>query len=79
MVFGNRLLRIMYVPKKEAGRGDWGKLRNGNASSLVLLGRHYSTEQNKEDEVGGACRMQGGEQRWIQGFIEKSKRQLGRP
>lgn len=28
-VFGNKLLRFMYVPKSFAMTGDWGNLRNG--------------------------------------------------
>lgn len=41
---------------------------------MLRLARHYSTEQNKEDKVGGACSMHGGEQRCIQVFLWKKAR-----
>ena len=33
-VFGNRVLRIMFIPKKEEVRGEWRKLRKEELNDL---------------------------------------------
>jgi hypothetical protein len=51
--------------------------------SLVIctLTNYFSDDQIEMIEMGGACGMSGGEQRYIQGFGGKpeGKKPLGRP
>jgi hypothetical protein len=48
---------------------------------LLLLIKHYSGDQIKEDEMGGACDMHGREEKCIQdvGWKPEGNRALGRP
>jgi hypothetical protein len=39
-VFGNRILRKIFGPKREEVRGDWRKLHNGELI-FVFLAKYY--------------------------------------
>jgi hypothetical protein len=41
------------------------------ASWFVLLARYYSDDKIKKNEIGGACRMFGVEERCVQGLVGK--------
>jgi hypothetical protein len=49
-------------------------------TSSVLITKYYSGDQNKKNEVGGACSTYGGGERCIQDFGgPEVRRPLGRP
>jgi hypothetical protein len=47
-LFENRVLRRIFGPKSDGMKGEWRKLHN--------------EELHNEDEVGGTCGMNGGEE-----------------
>jgi hypothetical protein len=75
-VFGNRILRRIFGPKRDEMTGEWRKLHNEDMYNL------YSSSQVKANEMGGACGTHGrGEKRAQNVLVGKSevKRPLGRP
>jgi len=66
-VFENRVLRKIFWPKRDEGRGEWRKLHKEELNDL------YSSPSIvrviiEKNEVGGACSTYGREERCIQGF-----------
>jgi hypothetical protein len=62
--------------KREELTGDWRKLHSEEPCDLYCLSNVLVII--KEDEMGSACGMYGGEEKCIQGKCE-DKRPLGRP
>jgi hypothetical protein len=59
-VFENRVLRRIFGPKRDEVTGEWRKLHNEE-----LRGLHSSPSiinQDEEDEMGGSCSTNGGEE-----------------
>jgi hypothetical protein len=72
-VFENRVLRRIFVPKRDEVTGEWRKLHIEELHNL------YSSpdiirQVVKANEVGGACGTHGRGQKSIQGFGGKSRR-----
>jgi hypothetical protein len=61
-VFENRVLRRIFGPRRDEVKGEWRKLHNEE------LLTHYYSGDKIENGMGGACSMQGCEERHIQGF-----------
>jgi hypothetical protein len=65
-VFENRVLRRIFGPKRDEGKGEWRKLHNEEIHNL------YSSpdiiRQVKANEVGGACGTHGRGKKNVQGF-----------
>ena len=60
-VFGNRVLRRIFGPKRENVTGEWRELHNEELNYLhVLLTKCYSRDQIKKNEMGGARNTYGG-------------------
>jgi len=66
-VFENRVLRIIFEPKRDEVTREWRKLHykehnelyfSSNTVRAIKSGRHY---------MGGTCSAHGGEERCIQG------------
>jgi hypothetical protein len=72
MVFENRVLIRIFVPKKDEVTGEWRKLHSEELHNL------YSSpdiiRQVKANEVGRACGTHGRGQKIVQGFGEKARR-----
>jgi hypothetical protein len=60
-VFENRVLRRIFVPKRDEVTGEWRKLHNEELTD-------YSGDQTEKNEMSGACSAYGGGERCIQGF-----------
>jgi hypothetical protein len=65
-VFGNRVLRGIFRPKRHKVTGEWRKLHdevvNSLYSSPIIVG-----DKIENHEMGGACSVYGGEERRIHG------------
>jgi hypothetical protein len=57
-VFGNRLLRKIFGPKRDEVTGDWGKLNNEDLHNLYSS-PNVIRDQFKDDEIGRACSTNG--------------------
>jgi hypothetical protein len=67
-VFGNRVLRRIFGPKRDEVTIEYRKLLNeelNNFFSSPTIMRVINIEKN---EMGGACSAYGGEERRMQGF-----------
>ena len=60
-VFGNRVLRRVFGPKRDEVTGEWRKLHNEELTEYCAGGK---IEKN---EMGGACGAYGGGERGAQG------------
>jgi hypothetical protein len=80
-VFENRMLRRIFVPKRDKVMGGWRKLHNEELHNLYSSPSIIRMIQVKEDEMGGACSTNGGEQECTQdiGGKAKGRRSMGRP
>jgi hypothetical protein len=60
-VFENRVLRRIFGLKRDEVTGEWRKLRNEELRDL------YSSSDNQveEDEMGGPCSTNGGEEEHV--------------
>ena len=58
----NRVLRRICGPKRDEVAGEWRKLRSEELNDL-----YSSPNKIDKNEMGGACRAYGGEERYIQG------------
>jgi hypothetical protein len=70
-VFGDRVLRRIFGPKREELVGDWRKLHdvelhNLHASSNII------TDQIKEDELGWSCSKHGSAEKFVQNCGRKT-------
>jgi hypothetical protein len=73
-VFENRVLRIIFGPKRDDVTGQWRNLYNSE--------QNFSGDKIEKNEVGEACSTYGGEDGLIQGFsggILKERGHLGDP
>ena len=59
------MLRRIFEPKRDEVTGEWRKLHNEKLNDLYT--KYYSGDQIKND-MGGACNMCQGEEKYIQGF-----------
>jgi hypothetical protein len=59
-VFENRVLRRIFGMKRDEVTGEWRKLRG--ASWFVLFAKYNQNNQVEEDEIGGLCSTNGGEE-----------------
>jgi hypothetical protein len=66
-VFGGRVLRKIFRPKREQVKGDQRKAHNEELYDFLLLTECYSSNQVKKNEYSRACSMHDGEERCIQG------------
>jgi hypothetical protein len=64
-IFGNRVLRIIFRPKRDEVTGEWRKLHNEELSGYVLLTKYCSGDQSEMNEMDGECSANGGEGRCI--------------
>ena len=53
-VFENRVLRTIFVPKKDEVTGEWKKLHNKELNDLYSS-HIYSGDQIEKKEICGAC------------------------
>jgi hypothetical protein len=59
-VFENRVLRRTFGPKRDEVTGEW---RNCIMTSFVICTlRQVMSNEAEEDEMGGACKTNGGEE-----------------
>jgi hypothetical protein len=56
MVFENRVLRRLFVPKRDEETGGWRKLHNEELYNLYSSPGIIKITQVKKDEMGGSCR-----------------------
>jgi hypothetical protein len=54
-VFKNRVLRKIFVHKRDVVTGECGRWRNEGAKWSVLITECYWSNQIKKNEMGGAC------------------------
>jgi hypothetical protein len=73
-MFENRVLRRIFGPKREEVAGDWRRLHNEELhnlyDSLILL-----DHQVKECEMGSLCSMHGNDEKCVQKFVRKTRRE----
>ena len=62
-MFENRVLRSTSGAKREEVTGNWRRLH-----MTILFTKFYSGDQIQKNELGEACSMYVGEERYIQGF-----------
>jgi hypothetical protein len=72
MLFENRVLRIIFGPKRDEVTREWRKLHNEELHNL------YSSpdiiRQVKANEMGGACGTHGRGEKSVQGIGGKARR-----
>jgi hypothetical protein len=68
-VFENRVLRIIFGPKREKVAGGWRTLNNEKFQNLYASPNWG--DQVKQDEMGGACSMHGRYNKCVQNFCWK--------
>jgi hypothetical protein len=66
-VFENRVLRGIFGSKRDEVTGGWRKLHD------LYSFQYNQNYQVKEDEVGGACRANGGEEECVQVIGRKAR------
>ena len=64
-MFENRVLRRVFVPKRDEVTGEWGKIHNEEFSDLYFLPN--IVRKIEKNEMGGACSAYGGAERFAQG------------
>jgi hypothetical protein len=73
-VFENRVLRRIFVPKRDEVTGEWRKLHNEELHNLYSSPDIIRQSQVKANEVGGACGTHGRGKKSVQGFGGKARR-----
>jgi hypothetical protein len=58
-VFKNRVLRMIFGPKRDEVTGEWRRLHTGELYGKVLLAKYFSSYQIKNNEMGGVCSNMG--------------------
>ena len=61
------MLRRIFGPKMDEVTGQWRNLHNEELSDLYST-NYCSDDQIENNEMGGACGMYGGEERYRQDF-----------
>jgi hypothetical protein len=61
-VFENRVLRRIFGPKRDEVMGEWKKLHNKELHDLYSSPSIIRMIKSEEDEVGGVCSTNGGEE-----------------
>jgi hypothetical protein len=69
-MFESRVLRGIFGPKREEETGGWGKLQTESFLNLLLSG-----DQVKECDMGGACNKYRNDEKFIQHFNRKARRE----
>ena len=64
-MFENRVLKRIFVPKRDKVTGEWRILHNEELNDLYPLTQYFLGNQIKKNEMGGACGMAVGEERCI--------------
>jgi len=67
-MFGNRVLRRTFVPKRDEVTGEWRKLHNEELNDLYASPNFVRVIKIENNEMGGACSTYGGEERRIRVF-----------
>jgi hypothetical protein len=62
------VLRRIFGPKRNEVTGGWRKLHDEELHGLYSSAGIVKSDQNKEDEMGGACGAHGGGEGCIQHF-----------
>jgi hypothetical protein len=62
MVFENRVLRKIIGPKRDEVPGEWRKLHNEELRDLYSSPSIVRIIRVEEDEMGGSCSTDGGEE-----------------
>jgi len=59
-VFENRVLRRVFVPKRDEVTGEWRKLHNEELNDLYSLTQYCAGSKIETNEMGRACGAYGG-------------------
>jgi hypothetical protein len=80
-MFENRVLRIMFVPKRDEVKGEWRKLRNEELNDVYCIPKYWPCDQIKKNEMGGACSTNGARRGVYRSLVGNlgGKRPFGRP
>jgi hypothetical protein len=73
-VFENRVLTIIFGPKRDEVTGEWRKLHNEELHNLFSSSDIIRAGQVKANEVGRACGTLGRGEKSVQSFGEKARR-----
>jgi hypothetical protein len=68
----NRVLLKIFGPKGEKVAGGWGKLHNEELHNLYDSLNIIKSDHIKENEMGGSCSTNGGDEKHVQNFGRKS-------
>jgi hypothetical protein len=64
-VFESRVLRRIFGPKRDEVTGGWRKLHNEELHGVYFSRSVVRVDEVKEDEVGGTCGTNGGDEEFI--------------
>jgi hypothetical protein len=67
-VFENRVLREIFLPKREEVAGGWRRQNNGELHNFYASGNIIRVRKIKEGEMGGECSTHGRHKKCIQHF-----------
>jgi hypothetical protein len=73
-VFENRVLKVIFGPKRDEVTGEWRKLYNGELHNLCSSPDIIRQIKIKENEVGRSCGTHGRGENRVQGFGGKAGR-----
>jgi hypothetical protein len=73
-VFEDRVLRIIFEPKRDEVTEEWRKLHNEELHNLYSSPDIIRQVEVKANEVGGACSTHGRGAKSVQGFGGKAQR-----
>jgi hypothetical protein len=71
-MFENRMLRRIFEPKMDEVTGGWRKLHNEELYNFFT--KYNYNDEIKDDEMGRACSMHGGEAKYMLGLGRKTRR-----
>ena len=72
-VFENRVLTRIFGPKRDEVTGEWRKVHK---RSLMTSTQYYSSNQIKNNEMGGACSTYGVMADMYRNLVEKAERKM---
>jgi hypothetical protein len=67
-MFGNRVLRGVFVPERDEVTREWRKLHNEELNDLYCSPNIVLVIKLENNEIGVACSTYGGEEGRIRGF-----------